>query len=186
MSHAQILRETREKMDKSIAAFRQELGSLRTGRANPGMLDGVDIEVYGSKMKINQLGTVTVPDPHIIAIDLWDKSQIPVVEKALRASPLDINPTNDGRLIRVPIPPLTEERRRDMVKLAGKIAEEAKVAIRNIRRHAIEVIKQQQKDGKIPEDDAHRLTDEIQKMTDGHIKDIEETLKRKEEDIMEV
>lgn len=186
MPHTLTMKEARDKMDKSVQSLKEELANLRTGRANPGMLDSVDIEVYGSKMKINQLGTVTVPDPHTIAIDLWDKSQIAVVEKCLRASPLDINPTNDGRLIRVPIPPLTEERRRDMVKLAGKISEEAKVAIRNIRRHAIENIKQLQKDGAIPEDDAHRLSDEIQKMTDKHIEDIDETLKLKEADIMEV
>lgn len=186
MSQHIILKEAREKMDKSLQALRQEIANIRTGRANPGMLDSVDIEVYGSKMKINQLGTVTVPDPHTIAIDLWDKSQIAAVEKCLRASPLDINPTNDGRLIRIPIPPLTEERRRDMVKLAGKMSEEAKVAVRNIRRHAVETIKQEQKDGTLPEDDAHHLTDEIQKVTDAHIESIDEALKAKEADIMEV
>ncbi|NLV45482.1 MAG: ribosome recycling factor [Candidatus Hydrogenedentes bacterium] len=186
MPHTLTMQEARDKMDKSVQAFKQELTNIRTGRANPAMLDSVDIEVYGSRMKINQLGTVTVPDPHIIAIDLWDKSQIAAVEKCLRASPLDINPTNDGRLIRIPIPPLTEERRRDMVKLAGKIAEEAKVAIRNVRRHAIEAIKQLQKDGKIPEDNAHHLSDEIQKITDGHIQTIDEVFKSKETDIMEV
>lgn len=186
MPHTLTMQEARDKMDKSVQAFKQELTNIRTGRANPAMLDSVDIEVYGSRMKINQLGTVTVPDPHIIAIDLWDKSQIAAVEKCLRASPLDINPTNDGRLIRIPIPPLTEERRRDMVKLAGKIAEEAKVAIRNVRRHAIEAIKQLQKDGKIPEDNAHHLSDEIQKITDGHIQTIDEVFRSKENDIMEV
>ncbi len=186
MTNNPILEEARDKMDKSVQALKQEIANIRTGRANPGMLDSVDIDVYGSKMKLNQLGNITVPDPHTIAIDLWDKSQIAAVEKCLRASPLDINPTNDGRLIRVPIPPLTEERRRDMVKLAGKICEEAKVAIRNIRRHSIETIKQEQKDGAIPEDDAHHLTDEIQKLTDIHIQAIDEALKLKEVDIMEV
>ena len=186
MPHNVTMNEARDKMDKSVQALQLELGNLRTGRANPGLLDSLDIEVYGAKMKLNQLGTVTVPDPHIIAIDLWDKSQINVVEKALRASPLDINPSNDGRLIRVPIPPLTEERRRDLAKIAGKFAEEAKVAIRNIRRHAIETLKTLQKDGKIPEDNAHRLSDEIQKMTDKHIQDIDDALKAKEADIMEV
>lgn len=186
MPHTVTMKEARDKMDKSVQSFKQELANIRTGRANPAMLDSVDIEVYGSKMKINQLGTVTVPDPHVIAIDLWDKSQIAAVEKCLRASPLDVNPTNDGRLIRIPIPPLTEERRRDMVKLAGKISEEAKVAIRNVRRHAIDTIKQLQKDGAVPEDNAHHLTDEIQKMTDGHIQTIDEVFKLKETDIMEV
>ena len=186
MPHNAIMKEARDKMDKSVQAFKQELANIRTGRANPAMLDGVDIEVYGSRMKINQLGTVTVPDPHIIAVDLWDKSQIAVVEKSLRASQLGINPTNDGRIIRIPIPPLTEERRRDLVKLAGKLTEEAKVAVRNVRRHAVDSIKQLQKDGKVPEDDAHRLTDEIQKVTDGHIHTIDEVFRLKEADIMEV
>ena len=186
MLHTVTMKEAKDKMDKSVEAFHQELGNLRTGRANPGMFDSLDFEVYGAKMKLNQLGTVTVPDPQTIAIDLWDKTQMNVVEKALRASPLDINPSNDGRLIRVPIPPLTEERRRDIVKLAGKCAEEARVAIRNIRRHAIDTIKSLQKDGEVPEDDAHRLSDEIQKMTDKHIQDIDDALKVKEADIMEV
>jgi ribosome recycling factor len=180
------MKDARDKMDKSVQALNQELGNLRTGRANPGLLDSIDIEVYGAKMKLNQLGTVTTPDPHTIAIDLWDKSQVNVVEKALRASPLDINPSNDGRIIRVPIPPLTEERRREMVKLAGKFTEEAKVAVRNVRRHAIEAIKGLQKDGSIPEDDAHHLTDEIQKMTDKHIQTMDDSFKAKEADIMEV
>lgn len=186
MPHTATMKEAREKMDKCVQSLKQELANIRTGRANPAMLDSVEIEVYGSHMKINQLGTVTVPDPHIIAIDLWDKSQIAVIEKALRASPLSINPTNDGRIIRIPIPPLTEERRRDMVKLAGKHSEEAKVAIRNVRRHAVEAIKQLQKDGKVPEDNAHRLIDEIQKITDGHIHTIDEVFRLKEVDIMEV
>lgn len=186
MPHNAIMKEARDKMDKSVQAFKQELANIRTGRANPAMLDSVDIEVYGSRMKINQLGTVTVPDPHIIAVDLWDKSQIAVVEKSLRASQLGINPTNDGRIIRIPIPPLTEERRRDLVKLAGKLTEEAKVAVRNVRRHAVDAIKALQKDGKVPEDDAHRLTDEIQKVTDGHIHTIDEVFRLKETDIMEV
>ncbi len=186
MPHTITMKEAKDKMAKSVQAFQQELGNLRTGRANAGLLDSVDIEVYGAKMKINQLGTVTVPDPHTIAIDLWDKSQIAVVEKGLRASPLGINPSNDGRLIRVPVPPLTEERRRDLVKVASKEAEETRVAVRNVRRHAIETIKALQKDGEVPEDDAHRLSDEIQKMTDEHIREIDEALKVKEQDIMEV
>ena len=186
MPHTLTMKEAREKMDKSVQALAQELGNLRTGRANPGLLDSLEIEVYGAKMKLNQLGTVTTPDPHTIAIDLWDKSQINIVEKALRSSPLDINPANDGKLIRVPVPPLTEERRREMVKLAGKFTEEAKIAVRNVRRHAIEKIKNLQKDGAIPADNAHRLTDEVQKMTDKHIQDMDEALKAKETDIMEV
>jgi len=185
MPHA-IVREAKGKMDKSLQAFQEELGNIRTGRATAGLLDVVDVEVYGSKMKIKQLGTVSVPDPHCIAIDLWDKSQMAVVEKAIMASPLDLNPSNDGKLIRVPIPPLTEERRKDLVKVAGKHVEEAKVAVRNIRRHAVDTIKKQQKNGDIPEDDAHKLTDEVQKLTDQHTEAVDEAFKAKEADIMEV
>ena len=186
MPHKVTMDDARRKMDSSVEAYKAELAGLRTGRANAGMLDTVEVEVYGSKMKINQLGNVTVPDPHIIAVDLWDKSQINTVEKALRASQLNINPSNDGRVIRIPVPPLTEDRRRDLVKFAAKLAEEARVAVRNIRRHAVEAIKQHQKDGEIPEDDARRLTDEVQKMTDKHVEAIDACFKVKEADIMEV
>ncbi len=180
------MNEAKEKMDKCVEAYQQELTNIRTGRAHAGLLDSVDVEVYGSRMKLNQLGNVTVPDPHMLAIDLWDKSQINVVEKALRASQLGVNPSNDGRLIRIPIPPLTEDRRKGLVKHAAHLAEEAKVAVRNVRRHAVEAIRVHQKDGDIPEDDAHRLTDEIQKLTDKHIAAIDAALKHKEADIMEV
>lgn len=186
MPHNATMSDARDRMDKSVEAYRQELGNIRTGRASAGMLDIVEVEVYGSKMRINQLGTVTVPDAHCIAIDLWDKSQVNTVEKALRASQLNVNPSNDGRVIRIPIPPLTEDRRKDLVKLAARLAEEARVSVRNVRRHAIEAIKAHQKDGDIPEDDAHRMTDEIQKLTDKHIESIDAALKSKEADIMEV
>jgi len=185
MSHP-VLQEATEKMDKSVAAFQTEMASIRTGRANVGMLEVVDVEVYGSKMKLNQLGTVTVPDPHLIVIDLWDKSQMQTVEKAIMTSGLDLTPSNDGHVIRLPIPPLNEERRRDLVKVAGKYVEEAKVACRSIRRHAIDTIKKLQKDGEIPEDDAHRLSDAIQKLTDTHTEKIDAIYKAKEADIMEV
>ncbi len=185
MSHA-IVDEAKEKMDKSVLAYREELSQLRTGRASVGLLDAVDVEVYGSKMKLNQLGTVSAQDAHLLVVDLWDKSQIGVVEKAIRNAGLDLNPQNDGKVIRVPFPQLTEERRRDLVKVAGKHREEAKIAIRNVRRHAIEEIKREQKEGELPEDDAHRLSAEIEKVTEGHTADIDEAFKKKEADIMEV
>ena len=185
MSHP-VLEEATEKMDKSVVAFQAEMSSIRTGRANAGMLEVVDVEVYGSKMKLNQLGTVTVPDPHLIVIDLWDKSQMQTVEKAIMMSGLDLTPSNDGNVIRLPIPPLNEERRKDLVKVAGKYVEEAKVACRSIRRHAIDSLKKLQKDGEIPEDDAHRLTDAVQKLTDSHTDKIDAIYKAKEADIMEV
>lgn len=185
MSHP-VLEEATEKMDKSVSAFQTEMGNIRTGRANAGILDVVDVEVYGSKMKINQLGTVTVPDSHLIVIDLWDKHQMSAVERAIMTSGLDLNPSNDGHVIRIPIPPLNEERRRDLVKVAGKYVEEAKIACRSIRRHAIDTLKKLQKDGEIPEDDAHRLTDAVQKLTDSHTEKIDAVYKAKEADIMEV
>lgn len=182
----EIVTSASDKMDKSVESFHQELTAIRTGRANASMLDMIEIDVYGSQMKLNQLGTISVPDNTLLVIDLWDKGQIDVVEKAISNCGMGLNPQNDGKVIRVPIPPLSEERRRELVKAAGSHVEEAKIAIRNIRRHAIEDIKKQQKDGEIPEDDAHRLTDEIQKITDGHTKSIDESFKLKEADIMEV
>lgn len=185
MSHP-IVDEATDKMDKSVYAFQAEMGNIRTGRANAGILDVVDVEVYGSRMKINQLGTVTVPDSHLLVIDLWDKSQMGAVERAIMSSSLNLMPSNDGQVIRLPIPALNEERRRELVKLAGKYVEEAKVACRSIRRHAIDALKKAQKDGEIPEDDAHRLTDTIQKLTDSHTDKIDAIYKAKEADIMEV
>jgi len=184
MSHP-LIKEAEQKMDKSVESLQQELSGFRTGRATPNLLDVVHVDAYGSKMKINQLGNVTVPDSHLIVIDLWDKSLIGAVEKAIMASPLGVNPSNDGRLIRIPIPPLSEERRKELTKVANKMAEEARVAVRNIRRHILETLKKEQKDGKITEDDLHRLSDEVQKLTDKHIEKIDQVLKAKEKDIME-
>jgi ribosome recycling factor len=185
MSHP-VLRDAKEKMDKSLVALQRELGGIRTSRANPALLDIVDVEAYGTHMKINQLGVVSVPDPTLLTIDLWDKSLIPVVEKAILASPLGLTPSNDGKVIRIPMPKLTEERRKDLIKVAHKHAEEARVAVRNVRRHALEEIRRLQKEGELPEDDAHRLMEEIQKITDKHIETIDELVKKKEVDIMEV
>lgn len=173
-------------MDKSVTAFQAEIASIRTGRANASILDPVEVEVYGSRMKINQLGTISVPDSHLIVIDLWDKSQMSTVERAIMSSSLDLMPSNDGQVIRIPIPQLNEQRRRDLVKLAGKYVEEAKVACRSIRRHAIDTLKKLQKDGEVPEDDAHRLTEAVQKLTDTHTDKIDAIYKAKEADIMEV
>lgn len=180
------VKEAEEKMEKSLEAFQHELTTIRTGRASVGLLDGIEVDAYGQKMKLNQLGTVTAPEARLLMITPWDKSQIGAVEKAIIASPLDLNPSNDGKVIRIPIPQLTEERRKELVKLVGKLAEEARVAVRNIRRHAVDEIKKEQKDGTIPEDDAHKLTGEVQKATDSYVEHIDETLKQKEEEIMEV
>jgi len=140
MDHPEIS-TAKEKMEKSLEAFQQELSHIRTGRASIGLLDAVEVEVYGTKMKLNQLGNVSAPEPRLLVIAPWDKSQMGAIEKAIMASPLDLTPSNDGQVIRLPIPTLTEERRKDLVKMVSKLAEEARVSVRNIRRHAVDEIK---------------------------------------------
>lgn len=179
-------REAHSKMEKSFEAFQNELGHIRTGRASVGLLDVVDVDVYGSRMKLNQLATVSAPEARLLVVQPWDKSQIGVIEKAILASPLDITPGNDGKVIRLPLPQLSEERRREVVKMVGKLAEESRVSVRNIRRHEVESVKKMQKEGDIPEDDAHKLTGTIQKYTDEYIGKIDGALKSKEAEIMEV
>jgi len=178
--------EARQRMHKSLEAFQHELTTIRTGRASIGLLDTIEVEVYGSKMKLNQLGTVSAPEARLLVVTPWDKSQIGAIERAIQTSPLELNPSNDGKVIRIPLPQLTEERRRDLTKLVSRLAEEARVSVRNIRRHFVDEVKEKQKDGEIPEDDAHKLTAEIQKVTDDTIHEIDAVLKAKEEEIMEV
>lgn len=185
MAHP-LVNDAKMKMSKSVDAFGQELAHIRTGRASVGLLDAIEVEAYGAKMKINQLGNIAVPEPRLILITPWDKAQMGAIEKAILTSNLDVTPSNDGNVIRLPIPQLTEERRRDLVKMVGKLAEEAKVSVRNIRRHQVEAVKKAQKDGEIPEDDAHRLTAEIQDATDECCNKIDDAFKAKEEEIMEV
>ncbi len=185
MSHASE-REAKAKMEKSLDAFKQELTSIRTGRASVGLLDGIEVEAYGSAMKLNQVANVTAPEARLLIVAPWDKSQMKAIEKAILASPLDLTPSNDGKVIRIPIPSLTEERRKDLVKVVGKAAEETKIAIRNVRRHAVDEIKKSQKDGDIPEDDAHKLSAEVQRITDEYCGKVDEALKAKEAEIMEV
>ncbi len=185
MDHA-VIKEAKQRMAKSVEALQHELVNIRTGRASVGLLDPIEVDVYGSKMRINQLGTVAAPEARLLTITPWDKTQIKAIEKAILASPLDLNPANDGKVIRIPIPALNEERRRDLVKLVSKLSEEARVSVRNIRRHFVDEVKKDQKDGKIPEDDAHKLSTELQKITDDSIAKIDEVLKAKEAEIMEV
>lgn len=185
MEHA-LCKEARAKMDKSLEAFDNELVHIRTGRASVGLLDTIEVEVYGSKMKINQLGTVSAPEARLLTITPWDKSQMAAIEKAILASPLELTPSNDGKIIRIPIPQLTEERRKDLVKHVHKLAEEARVSVRNVRRHLVEEVKKEQKDGDLPEDDAHKLSAEIQKITDEYVAKIDASLKAKDDEIMEV
>jgi ribosome recycling factor len=181
-----ILNETREHMDKSVKALAHEFQGVRTGRASGAILDKIQIDYYGTPTPIANLAGVKSPEPQLLVIEPWDKSSLSAIEKAIQASDLGLNPSNDGTVIRIPFPALNEERRKELVKLCKHYAEEARVAVRNIRREANHKLERLSKDGEAPEDEVRRAEAEVQKMTDGHIQDIEETLKRKEAEIMEV
>ncbi|MBI5141797.1 MAG: ribosome recycling factor [Nitrospirae bacterium] len=174
------------KMDKTIEAFKRELASIRTGRASLALLDGVTVDYYGTPTPLSQVAALSVPDSRTIAIQPWEQKMVQAIEKAILKSDLGINPGNDGKTIRLQIPMLTEERRKELVKLAHKRAEESKVAIRNIRRDANEELKKMEKDKLITEDEHKRVHDEIQKITDAHIKRVDEVTAHKEKEIMEV
>lgn len=181
-----IKKITQEKMEKTLDHLKKELNKIRTGRAQAGILDDIKVDYYGQSMPITQLATVNIPEPRMIIIQPWDSSAISAIEKAIMKSELGINPSNDGKAIRLVIPPLNEERRKDLVKFARKIAEENKVAIRNERRDAIEKIKTEEKNKAISEDDSKRLQKEIQELTDTYIKKMDEVLSLKEKEILEV
>ncbi len=182
----EILEETEKKMQKTVESISHQLARLRTGKASPALLEGIKVDYYGTPTPINQIASISTPEPRLIVVHPWDKSAVAAIEKAIRSSDLGLNPNSDGTVIRIPIPPLTEERRKELLKVAKNIAEEGKVAIRNIRREAIEKIKKMQKDGEIPEDDSHRLQDKVQDLTEKYTKKIDEILKNKEEEIMTV
>ena len=181
-----VLSKYRDRMDKAVAALKEEFASLRTGRASASLLDQVVVDAYGSQMPINQVGAISVPEPRAISVNVWDKALVVSVEKAIRNSGLGLNPVVEGQNLRIPIPPLTEERRRDIAKLAGKYAEQQRVAVRNIRRDAMEHLKKLEKDHVISEDEHKKHGAEVQKATDDHIKKIDEALKIKEQEIMHV
>lgn len=183
---ADISKDTKEHMGKSVAALTHEFSGVRTGRASGAILEKIHVDYYGTPTPIMQIAAIKSPEPQTLVIDPWDKSAMGAIEKAIRASDLGLNPSNDGVIIRIPFPPLTEERRRELVKLCKGYAEEARVAIRNIRRDSNERLKRMEKEGEISEDDLRRAEVEIQKLTDDHIKIIDESLKRKDEEIMEV
>jgi len=176
----------RERMDKSVAALKEEFGSLRTGRANPSLLDQVMVEAYGANMPINQVGAVSVPEPRSITVSVWDRALVVSVEKAIRNAGLGLNPVVEGQNLRIPIPPLTEERRRDLAKLASRYAEQQRVAVRNVRRDAMDDLKKAEKDGVISQDEHKRLEADVQKITDEAIRRVDEALKTKEHEIMQV
>ncbi|MFN3514352.1 MAG: ribosome recycling factor [Phenylobacterium sp.] len=181
-----VLSKYKDRMDKAVAALKEEFGSLRTGRASASLLDQVHVDAYGSTVPINQVGAVSVPEPRSITVNVWDRGLVVSVEKAIRNSGLGLNPVVDGQTLRIPIPPLTEERRRDLAKLAGKYAEQQRVAVRNVRRDANDDLKKAEKDGVISQDEHKRMETEVQKITDEAIKRVDEALKTKEQEIMQV
>ncbi|NVJ93683.1 MAG: ribosome recycling factor [Methylocystaceae bacterium] len=181
-----LKKELHSKMDKAVEVLHQEFAGLRTGRASTSLLDPVMVDVYGAKMPINQVGTVGVPESRMLSIQVWDKGNVKMVEKAIRDSGLGLNPQSDGTLIRIPIPPLNEERRKELAKIAGKYAEDSRIAIRNIRRHGNDELKKFEKDGDITEDQLRDFSKDIQEETDAAIKKVDEALAHKEEEIMQV
>ncbi len=182
----EVKSDAKTRIDKTLDSLKADFGGLRAGRAHASLLDGIMVEAYGNLTPISQVGTVSVPDPRTLSVSVWDRSLAKNVEKALRESDLGLNPASDGTLIRIPIPPLSEERRKELVKIAGKYSEQNKVAIRNIRRDAIDAVKKLKKDNLISEDDEKRFENEIQKLTDEAVKKIDEMLASKEKDIMQV
>lgn len=182
----EVLKLTEEKMNKAIEALRRELSTLRAGRANPAILDKIQVEYYGTATPINQLASITVPEARLLVIQPYDKSSLSDIDRAIQKSDLGLSPANDGSIIRITIPTLTEERRRDLVKLIKKYAEEAKVGIRNIRRDANDDLKKRQKDGEMTEDELRRSNEEVQKLTDKEIVKIDSVSADKEKEIMEV
>jgi ribosome recycling factor len=180
------LQKAKQRMESAIEALRREFASVRTGKANPALLDSVRVDAYGSVLPLNQVGTVSAPEARMLIVQPWDKTLIKAIEKGLRESDLGLNPSNDGSVIRIPIPALTEERRREYVRMLHKLTEEARVAVRNVRRDANDEIKHRQKDEGLSEDDIRREQAEVQKLTDGYIARVDELMKHKEAEIMEV
>lgn len=182
----QVIDEAGERMQKSIEALKREFGTIRAGRANPSLLEKVQVEYYGVLTPVNQLANITVPEPRMLAIQPWDKSSLPAIERAILKSDLGLNPSSDGMMIRLIIPQLTAERRTDLVKTVKKKAEEARVAIRNVRRDGIEQLKKLEKDHTASEDDVKRAHEDVQKLTDKMIKEVDHVLEVKEQEITEV
>jgi ribosome recycling factor len=181
-----VIKDLQGSLEKAIDAFKRDLGKVRTGRANLAILDGVRVDYYGTPTPINQVSSMNVPDPRLITIKPWEKSLIPEIEKAIRSAQLGLNPSSDGELVRLPMPPLTEERRKDLVKMVKKMAEEAKVHLRGGRRDANEMLKELLKDKAITEDEEKQGLKKVQDATDGAVTKIDELVAKKEQEIMEV
>lgn len=180
------MRKVREQMKKAVDATRREFAAVRTGKATPNLLDTVRVEAYGSQVPINQVATIGTPEPRLIVIQPWDKNLITEIEKGIQVADLGLNPSNDGNVIRVPIPPLNEERRKELVKLLHKMAEEGRIAVRHVRQEAKKTITQQEQEHELSEDEAHRQVEEVQALTDEHVDAIDSMLEKKEKEVMEV
>ena len=178
--------EMSRRMKGALDTLKSEFAGLRTGRASPALLDPVRVDAYGNAVPINQVGTVSTPESRMLTVQVWDKGLVKAVDKAIREAGLGLNPQSDGQLLRIPVPELNEERRRELAKLASKYAEQARVAVRNVRRDGMEVLKKLEKDHKIGQDEHHKHGDELQKITDAHIKEIDSALHAKEQEIMQV
>ncbi len=178
--------EMTRRMKGAVATLKSEFSGLRTGRASAALLDPVVVDAYGSQLPINQVGNISTPEPRLLTVQVWDKGLAKAVDKAIRDAGLGLNPQMDGQLLRIPIPELNEERRKELAKLASKYAEAARVAVRNVRRDGMEVLKKLEKDHKIGQDEHHKQGDELQKLTDAHIKEIDQVLHTKEQEIMQV
>ena len=181
-----VLSSYAQRMDKAVQALKDEFASLRTGRASANLLDQVTVDAYGSQMPLNQVASISVPEPRSITVNVWDRGLAVSVEKAIRNAGLGLNPVVEGQNLRIPIPPLTEERRRELAKVAGKYAEQQKIAIRNVRRDAMDDLKKAEKDNVITQDEHRRMDAEVQKLTDDAVKRVDEVLKTKEQEIMQV
>lgn len=178
--------DIQRRMDGAVEMLRKEFAGLRAGRASASLLEPVTVEAYGSDMPINQVGTINVPEPRMISVQVWDKGMVKAVEKAIRNAGLGLNPAADGTLVRVPLPELSEERRNELVKVAHKYAEQSRIAVRNVRRDGMDTLKRMEKDGEMSQDDHRLWADEVQSMTDTHVEKINELLTQKEQDILTV
>jgi ribosome recycling factor len=181
-----LLNDSKRRMERSVEATKAEFGTVRTGRASASLLDRVQVEYYGTRTPLNQLATISVPEPRMLVVTPFDKGSIRDVEKAIRESDLGVNPSNDGKIIRLPLPALTEERRRELVKVVRGLAEDGRVAVRNVRRDALHHTKELEREGEAGADDVRRAEDKVQKLTDEHVAQIDAALKHKEEEILEV
>jgi ribosome recycling factor len=186
MSEDKIITDLRRRMDGAIEILRKEFGGLRTGRASSSLLDPVQVEAYGNKMPLAQVGTVSVPEPRLLVVQVWDKGNVKATEKAIREAGLGLNPQADGSTIRVPVPDLSEERRKELTRVAAKYTEQARISVRNVRRDGLDLLKKQEKDGTISQDQHRKLDKDIQSLTDATIKRVDDLLAAKDKEILQV